>query len=54
MGDLLGLRQAGPNAEGLGDPESAVRLLELARDLIVASPAVAREYLGAASGATLC
>jgi ATP-dependent DNA helicase RecG len=44
MGDLAGLRQAGVNAEGLGDDELDPELLLFARDAVASSPDVARAY----------
>jgi ATP-dependent DNA helicase RecG len=41
MGDLLGLRQAGVNTEGLGRGELDVALLVAARDLLAARPELA-------------
>ena len=50
MGDLLGLRQAGPSLEGLAGPAASgagpdVELLLLARDLVQRDSAVYRAYL---------
>ena len=47
MGDLLGARQAGLNMEGLGDPQTGLRLLELARELVSTDARLASEYLAA-------
>jgi ATP-dependent DNA helicase RecG len=44
MGDLAGLRQAGDNAEGLGDPGLDLGLLLLARELVETRPELARAY----------
>lgn len=48
MGDLLGLRQSGVNAEGLGDLRAALELCEIARDLIAADPHTVARYLAGA------
>jgi ATP-dependent DNA helicase RecG len=40
MGDLAGVRQAGPDAEGLSEDESNLDLLFLARDLVREDPAL--------------
>ena len=44
MGDLTGLRQAGPNVEGLEDPVSDLELVLLARRLVTGDPALAARY----------
>jgi ATP-dependent DNA helicase RecG len=44
MGDLLGLRQAGENREGLESPESDLELVLLARELLAARPELAKAY----------
>jgi ATP-dependent DNA helicase RecG len=51
MGDLGGLRQAGVNAEGLGDLERHLDLLFAARDAIAADARLRARYLERASAA---
>ena len=48
MGDLVGARQAGANAEGLGDEPLDIELLVQARDLIAREPGLCEHYLARA------
>jgi len=50
MGDLVGRRQAGENAEGLADPGLDVDLVLAARDLVARRPEVLRAYTRTAKG----
>jgi ATP-dependent DNA helicase RecG len=45
MGDLVGLRQAGFSAEGLGDLDGDLELLFAARDLVAGEPEILAAYL---------
>jgi len=53
MGDLAGLRQAGPNLEGLDDADLELELVHAARELVRQDAELARHYLGAAARAAL-
>lgn len=53
MGDLAGLRQAGLNLEGLAGPELDLELVQHARALVRADPALCTHYLGDGVGAAL-
>lgn len=46
MGDLVGVRQAGDNAEGLGDPDADLDLLLFARDQVARSADLRAAYGG--------
>jgi ATP-dependent DNA helicase RecG len=52
MGDLVGLRQAGENAEGLADLASDLDLLFIARDLVTQRPETLALYRTAGETAT--
>jgi ATP-dependent DNA helicase RecG len=45
MGDLVGVRQAGENSEGLFDPERDLELLQSARELLAEHPELCKTYL---------
>jgi ATP-dependent DNA helicase RecG len=45
MGDLVGVRQAGENSEGLFDPERDLELLQAARELLDEHPGLCETYL---------
>ncbi len=53
MGDLAGLRQAGENLEGLDSEDLDLALVQRARALVRASPALAAHDFGADPGAAL-
>jgi ATP-dependent DNA helicase RecG len=53
MGDLAGLRQAGLNAEGLGEEALEAELVLGARALVRADPALRAAYAGRGGGAAL-
>jgi hypothetical protein len=53
MGDLAGLRQAGENAEGLGEAEHDLELVRAARALVRSRPELRAHYLGARPGVPL-
>ncbi len=52
MGDLLGLRQAGANDEGLGDADVDLELLVFARDLVARDAALRARYAAGAASDT--
>jgi ATP-dependent DNA helicase RecG len=53
MGELVGLRQAGPNREGLAGPGLDLPLWQLAREWISADERLRERYLGTAAQASL-